>query len=181
MTGYGAIENRPKSGVVVGATIGMVLLVAAIGGVIAYQTLERQKRDAMDAETLATETEAVRAVTGRLEQLAVAARPETPPEEYALLLAAAREAYAAHVAAPRRTAALPSGRAWSPRFATAERHAKDALDRYGAIPHYLGLRDKVVKAKDPKRTTVSVDADIQNVAAIAGEELAKAVAAIGGQ
>ena len=178
MTGYGAVENRPKGGVVMGATVGMILLVAAIGGVIAYQTLERQKRDALDAPSIAAETEAARAVTGRLEQLAAAARPETPPEDYAKLLAAAREAYAAHVAVPRRTAALPSGRAWSPKFAAAEKHAKDALDHYGALPHYYGLREKVVKAKDPKRTTSTVDNDIENVASIAGEHLAKALQAL---
>mgnify|MGYP000362535553 CR=1 FL=1 len=178
MTGYGAIENRPKSGIVVGTAIGVLVLAAAIGGVIAYQTMQSNERDAMDAPALASETDAVGSVLAQLDALAAAAKPETPPEEYAKLLASAREAYAAHVASPRRTGALPSNRPWPARFATAEKHAKDALDRYGALPHYLGLREKVVKARDPKRTTASVDNDIENVANIAGEELGKVHAAV---
>jgi hypothetical protein len=174
MTGYGAVDNRPKSGVVVGAVVGVVLLAAAIGGVIFFQTSESQKRDEMDAPALEAEHAAIAKVTTGLERLAAAAVPETPPEQYAGLLAAAREAYAAHVAAPRRTSPLPSGRAWPMGFAAAEEHAKDALDRYGALTHYLGLREKIVMAKDPKRTTASVDNDIENVSRLAGAELAKA-------
>jgi hypothetical protein len=169
MNGYGAVDNRPKSGVVMGATVGMLLLVAAVAGVIYYQTSERRRLDAMDYEALNAEHDALRAATEPLRALEQAAQPETPPADYGRLLTDARAAYERYVSPPRRAAPLPSGRPWPGQFAAADALLKKSLDHYGMVALYL---DQRAKAKPSKVAgTANADANVENVAEMAAEPL----------
>jgi hypothetical protein len=169
MTGYGAVENRPKSGVVTGAVVGTVLLAAAIAGVIYYQSAERRRLDAMDYDALNAEHDALKAVAEPLRRLEEAVSPETPPADYARLLAEARAAYERYASPPRRQTPLPSRRPWPGQFDAAARLAKESLDHFGLASYYL---DQRAKAKPSKVTgTANVDADIENVLEDATEPL----------
>ena len=165
MSGYGAIENKPKGGVVMGAVVGVILLAGLIGGIIYYQTSERRRLDRMDYDTLNVEHDALKAVTAPLRELADAAQPETAPDAYATLLANAQSAYALYAAKPRRTSPLPSGRPWPGQFDAADKLVKDSLDHFKLVSYYL---DQRAKAKPSKVSgTVNVDTDIQNVSDMA--------------
>lgn len=171
MTGYGAVENKPQRTVVVGAVVGVLLLAAAIAGIIYYQTSERRKLDAADAPSLEAEHDALRALEPPLERLEAAAVPETPPAEFEKMLAAARELFGRHTAEPRRAGRLPSGRAWPAQFETAERAASEALKKYGLVAIYLREREKV--RRSPQADPLAADTNVRNVAEMADEELAK--------
>jgi hypothetical protein len=171
MTGYGAVDDRPKSAVVTGAVVGVVLLVAAIGGVIYYQSAERKRLDDMDYAALAAEHDALVAVTAPLDKLAEAATPATAPADFAPLLASARAAYEHYTSPPRRSTPLPSGRPWPGQFDAADKLVKDALDHFGLVAYYL---DAKAKAKPSKVAgTANADADVLNLASQATDPLHK--------
>jgi hypothetical protein len=176
MNGYGAVENRPLGGVVAGAVVGVVLLAAAILGIIYYQTSERRRLDAMDYETLNAEHDALTAVTEPLRRLADAAKPDTLPADYAPLLAAARTAYEHYTSPPRRSKPLPSGRLWPGQFDDADKLVKDSLDHFGLVSYYLDQKSKTKPSK--VAGTANVDADIENTARQATDPLDKLVATI---
>jgi hypothetical protein len=162
MAGYGAVENRPKSGVVAGAVAGVGLLVVVVASVVYYQTSERRKADASDYQTLDAEHDALKAAAAPLGRLAELAKPETPPADYAAALAEARASFERYVSPPRRAKPLPSGRAWPGQFAAADELLKSALDHFGMVTYYLDLR---AKSKPSKVSgTANIDADINNLA-----------------
>jgi hypothetical protein len=177
MNGYGAVENRPKGGVVWGALVGVVLLCGVLGAVIYYQSAERKRLDAMDYDTLAAEHDAMKAVADRLSALEAVALPETKPADYAAPLAAARAAYEHYASPPRRAGRLPSGRPWPGQFDEADKLMKDSLDHFGLVGMYL---DQRAKAKPSKVAgTANVDADIQNLAEMATDPLHELIVALG--
>ena len=169
MSGYGAIENKPKGGVVVGSIVGVVLLAGLIGGVIFYQASERRRLDLMDYDTLNAEHDALQAVTAPLRKLAEVAQPDTPSDAFASLLADAQSAYERYAAKPRRTAPLPSGRPWPGQFAAADALVKDSFDHFKLVSFYLDQRAKTKPSK--VAGTANVDSDIQNVADMATSPL----------
>ena len=165
MSGYGAIEDKPKSGVVVGAIVGVVVLAGVIAGVIYYQTSERRRLDGMDYETLNAEHDALKAVAAPLRELEAASQPESEPDAYTKLLVNAQSAYELYAAKPRRATPLPSGRPWPGQFEAADKLVKDSLDHFKLVSFYL---DQRAKTKPSKVTgTANVDADIQNVVEMA--------------
>lgn len=173
MNAYGAVDNRPKGGVLAGAVVGVLVIAAVIGAIIYYQTSDRQKRDAMDYETLNAEYDALATAAAPLHKLADAAKPDTPVDDYNKLLLEARTAYDRYTSAPRRTERLPSGRPWPGQFAAADKLLTESFQHFASLPYYLGEREKIVKLKDPKKTTGTADADIENVADLANEPLSK--------
>lgn len=169
MSGYGAVDNRPKSGVVGGAVVGVVVLVAVVVGIIAYQTSERRKRDAADYDTLNAEHDALKAAVAPLQRLAELAKPETPPADYTAALAEARAAYERYSSPPRRSKPLPSGRPWPGQFAAADELLTKSMNHFGMLPYYLDLRAKTKPSK--VAGTANADADIVNVAKMATDPL----------
>ncbi len=169
MNGYGAVENRPKGGIVAGTIVGVALLVAIAGGIIYYQTSERRRIDAMDYEMLNAEHDALLAVAAPLKRLEEAAVPETLPPDYERLLSEARAAYERHATPPRRSTALPSGRPWPAQFAAADELVKTSFDRFGQLSYYIDRRAKTKPSK--VSGTLAADNDIQNVAQMATDPL----------
>lgn len=170
MSGYGAIDNRPKTGVVAGAIVGVALLILAAASVIVYQSSEHKRRDASDYDSLDAEYDALRTAAEPLGKLSDLARPDAPPADFAAALADARAAYERYTSPPRRSNALPSGRPWPGQFVAADDRLKGALDHFGMVTYYLDLRSKTKPSK--VSGTTNVDADINNVADMGREQLA---------
>ena len=183
MSGYGAVDNKPKSSIAVGAAIGVVIIAAVIAGLVYYEISDRRKRDAMDYASLNAEMDALKAASEPLGRLQAAATPETKPEDYAKLVADAKAAYDGYSSKPRRTSPLPSGRAWPVQFSNADRFFKDAVDKYSVITYYLDQRQQVLKSPG-KHGTVNIDSDLRNLvenATAAHQKLKDALASMQSQ
>lgn len=177
MTGYGAVDNKPKSGVLVGTIVGVAVLAAAIAGFIYYQISEQRRVDEGDRPRLEAEHDALQALAGPLRALDAAATPETPRAEFDKLLADARAALQAYRAEPRRAGPLPSGRAWPAQFSAAERAAEEAIQKFGTVSTYLEIKDK--EKRNPKADPLVLDTNISNVAEIANEAYLKFAGLVG--
>src|SRR3954469_23348933 len=102
MSGYGAIENRPKTGVVAGAIVGVALLVVVVASVIVYQSSDRKRSDGSDYDTLNAEYDGLRTASEPLAKPDQMATPDAAPADFAAALADARAAYERYTSPPRR-------------------------------------------------------------------------------
>jgi hypothetical protein len=180
MSGYGAVDNKPKSSVAVGAAVGVVILAAVIAGLVYYEISDRRSRDASDFASLNAEMDALKTASEPLARLEAAATPDTKPEDYAKLVADAKVAYDAYASKPRRTSPLPSNRPWPVQFSNADRFFKDAVDKYAILTYYLDQRQQVLK-NPGKHGTVQSDSDLRNLignATAAHQKLKDALAAM---
>ena len=177
MTGYGAVDNRPKSGILIGTVIGVALLAVAIGGFVYYQISEQRRLDDVDRPKLEAEHDALQTLAGPLRALDAAATPETPPAEFEKSLAEARAALQAYRAEPRRTGPLPSGRAWPAQFSATERAAEEAIEKFGTVATYLQIKQK--EARSSSADPVVLDSNISNVAEISNEAFLKFAGLLG--
>lgn len=167
MEGYGAVDNRPKSTIVLATIVGIVIAAALIGGVIYVQLAEQTGRDTIDRAPLEAELVALETLEGPLADVREAATPSSTPAEFTTRLQAARDALAAYRAEPRRVGPLPSGRAWPAQFSSAERAAEEAIEKYGLVATYLDIKEKSKSDKDAD--PVIADTNIRNVSDLAGE------------
>jgi hypothetical protein len=174
---YGAVDDRPTRGVLVGVIAAVVLVVLGAAAYEYYRVSERRRLDAMDYETLKAEHEALVAAADPVRRLGASAVPETKPADYAQLLGEAKGALEQYRGTPRRTGSLPSGRTWPAQYAQAEGHLTEALEKYAMVGIYLGERAKI---KNPTpRTTADADQNIENIKGMGDAAMEKLDASLG--
>jgi hypothetical protein len=168
---YGAIEGRPTGRTFTFTLAGIALLALVVAGGWYYKVAEDRRLTELDHPALSAELDALSAAAQPLERLAVAATPETKPEDFAKLLDEAKAAVARYHEQSKLDTALPSGRQWPGQFHRASAYLDESIKFFPGVGMYLKQRSEI---KDTKPSaTVDVDQNILNVSGIAGEPLAK--------
>ena len=172
MAGYGAVREGSRQGVVVGATIGSLVLFSLIGWFIWSEISKQRAHDEADIPALSSEFDALTEVATALDEVAAVAKVDTKPDDFRKPLDRARAAVDSEANRQSFSAPLPSGRPWPGQFAAARKQARSTLDFYEGLAVHIDRRaETALKTKD-ERDFVLVETDIRNVTRTAAESLA---------